>query len=151
MSIKQQLDHDLKQAMLCGDKVLATTLRGLKSVILYAEVADGKRDTGIDDAKIVDLFTKELKKRQESADLYIQGGRDEKATAELAEKAVIQRYLPAQMTDEELADLVDIVIAELPELNQQAMGRIIGMVKARAGNTADGTRIAAMVKQKIAS
>lgn len=70
MTISEQIDADLKQAMLAGDKTLVTTLRGLKSVILYEEVAKGLRDTGLDDDAVITLFSKEAKKRQESADLY---------------------------------------------------------------------------------
>lgn len=68
--LKQRIDQDLKQALLGGDKVLATTLRGLKSVILYAEVAKGVREQGLDDEEILRLLAKEAKKRQESADLF---------------------------------------------------------------------------------
>jgi uncharacterized protein len=89
MTIKEQIDRDLKAAMLGGDKVLTTTLRGLKSAILYAEVASNQREAGLPDNEIVNLLGKEAKKRQESADLYRQGGNNEKAEAELAEKSVI--------------------------------------------------------------
>ncbi len=86
MGLKQQIDADLKTAMLAGDKVLVTTLRGLKSVILNVEVAEGSRETGLADDKIISLLQKEAKKRQESADLYLQGGSVERQQAELAEK-----------------------------------------------------------------
>lgn len=136
--------------MLAGDKTLATTLRGLKSVILYAEVAAGNRETGLDDAAVIQLFTKESKKRQESADLYVQGGAPDKAAAELAEKAVIAQYLPAQMSDEDLMAIVDAVIAEQGANSMQAMGAVIAAVKAKVGAGADGGRIAQAVKGKLA-
>ena len=111
--LKAHLDQDLKTALLAGDKTLATTIRGLKSVILYEEVAKGARDQGLSDDAIVVLFAKEAKKRQESADLYTQGGNGERAAAELAEKMVIEGYLPKQLSDEELTMLVDATVAEM--------------------------------------
>jgi uncharacterized protein YqeY len=149
MSIKEQIDQDLKASMLGGNKTLTTTLRGLKSVILYAEVGSGKREEGLDEAEVISLLSKEAKKRQESADLYTQGGNNEKATAELEEKTVIEKYLPAQLSDEELGKLIDSVIEELGASGMQAMGQVIGTVKARSEGQADGSKIAALVKEKL--
>jgi uncharacterized protein len=149
MSIKQQIDQDLKAAMLGGDKTLTTTLRGLKSAILYVEVAKGNREQGLTDAEVIEVFTKEAKKRQESADLYKQGGNAEKAEAELTEKVVIENYLPAQLSDEELGKLVDDAIVELGVSGPQAMGQVIGKVKQASKGQADGGRIAALVKEKL--
>lgn len=151
MSIKQQIDQDLKAAMLSGDKTLVTTLRGLKSAMLYVEVAAGKRDEGLDDATVIDLLSKEAKKRQESADLYQKGGNAEKAEAELVEKQVIERYLPAQLSDEELGKLVDDAIAEVGAAGPQAMGQVIGKVKQASKGQADGARIASLVKERLGS
>jgi len=150
MSIKEKLDADLKTALLGGDKILATTLRGLKSAILNVEIAKGSRATGgLSDAEIIELFGKEAKKRQESAELYVQGGNQEKADAELAERAVIEQYLPAQISDEELQVVVNEVASEFDELTNAQMGQIIGKVKAKVGASADGGRIAAVVKARI--
>lgn len=150
MSIKEQLDADLKAALLGGDKVLATTLRGLKGSILNIEIAKGNRETGgLSDAEIIELFGKEAKKRQESADFYVQGNSQDRADAELAEKQVIEKYLPAQISDEELSQIVDTVASEFGELSNAQMGQIIGKVKAQVGASADGGRIAAAVKIRI--
>lgn len=151
MSIKEQLDVDVKTAMLAGEKTLVTTLRGLKSAILYVEVAKGSREDGLSDAEVIDLFTKEAKKRQESADMYIQGGNKVKADEELVEKQVIAKYLPQQMSDGELNAVVDKIAAELGGITQQQMGQAIGKVKAEVGASADGSRIASAVKARIAS
>lgn len=147
--LKQRIDQDVKKALLGGNKVLATTLRGLKSAILYAEVAKGLRDSGLPDEEIIQLLAKEAKKRQESADLYKQGGNLEKAEAELTEKEVIEQYLPKQLSDEELAAIIDGVIAEIGETGMQAMGKVIAGVKQKAGAQADGARIAKMVKERL--
>jgi uncharacterized protein YqeY len=147
--LKQQLEQDLKQALLAGNKELVTTLRGLKSVILYAEVAKGAREEGLPDEEILGLFAKEAKKRQESADLYKQGGDETRAAAELEEKRVIQGYLPKQLSDDELVTIIDDTIAELDATGPQAMGQVIGQVKQKAANQADGARIAQLVKQRL--
>src|SRR5689334_8443872 len=122
MSIKSQVEQDLKTAMLAGDKTLVSTLRGLKSAILNEEIASGSRDTGLPDDKVLQILGKEAKKRQESADLYTQGGNQEKATAELQEKEVIQKYLPAQLSDDEIAKLIDEEISSTGATSPQQMG-----------------------------
>lgn len=149
MSIKQQLDQDLKTAMLAGDKTLVTTLRGLKAAILNAEVAENARDTGLSEDKVIALLQKEAKRRQESADLFAQGGNTEKAEAEKTEKAVIEQYLPAQMSEAELSELVDEAIVQTGASGMQMMGQVIGAVKAKAGASADGAAIARLVKEKL--
>jgi hypothetical protein len=150
MPIRQQLDDDVKAAMLAHDAHRVETLRGLKTVILYADVATKTRDTGgIDDDAIMALFAKEAKKRQESADLYVQGGSQERADKELAEKAIIETYLPEQMSDEELGKLVDEAVAATGATEAKDMGRVIGAVKAKAGNAADGAQIAKLVAERL--
>lgn len=147
--LKQQLEQDLKTALLAGDKDRVTILRGLKSVILYAEVAKGSREQGLSDEAILVLFAKEAKKRQESADLYTKGGRQEKADAELAEKAIIEAYLPKQLSDEELIKIVDDVVSTFDSPSPQLMGQIIGKVKQATEGRADGARIAQLVKERL--
>lgn len=147
--LKAQLDQDLKTALLAGDKTLATTLRGLKSAILYEEVAKGVREQGLSDDEIIAILSKEAKKRQESADLYKQGGNAERAKAELTEKTVIEGYLPKQLSDDELGTLIDDTITALGVSNIAAMGQVIGAVKQKTLGQADGARIAAAVKERL--
>lgn len=149
MSIKEQVEQDLKQAMLAGDKTLVTTLRGLKSAILNEEIASGSRDSGLPDEKVQQLLSKEAKKRQESADLFEQGGNHDKAQAERDEKAVIEKYLPTQLSEEEIAKLVDEAIAQTGATGPQQMGQVIGAVKQKAGASADGSLIAKLAKDKL--
>jgi uncharacterized protein YqeY len=150
VAIRQQIDDDLKAAMLAGSSVRVDTLRGLKSVILYADVAAKKRDTGgVPDEEVTALLAKEAKKRQESADLYVQGGSQERADKELTEKAIIESYLPEQLSDEELVKFIDDVIAEQHPEGLRAMGKVIGAVKARAGAAADGAKIAQLVRERL--
>lgn len=147
--LKQRLEQDLKKALLAGDKQLATTLRSLKSVILYAEVAKGVREEGLGDDDILTLFAKEAKKRQESADLYQKAGDETRTNAELAEKRIIEGYLPEQLDDATLIEIIDGIITELGVSGPQAMGQVIGQVKQKTANQADGARIAQLVKQRL--
>ncbi len=147
--IKDQIEADIKQAMLAGDKPKVTTLRGLKSAILYVEVAKGARQQGLTDAEIIDVLSKESNKRQESADMYTQGGSLDRALAEITEKSVIETYLPKQFSNAELEELIVTVIDELGSSKQNAMGQVITEVKKRSSGQADGSRIAKIVKEKL--
>ncbi|GAC1392457.1 MAG: GatB/YqeY domain-containing protein [Candidatus Saccharimonadales bacterium] len=151
MDIKQRLTQDLKAAMLSGNKNDALILRGLKSVILYDEVASGNRESGISDQRITELFAKEAKKRQESADLYHQGKNDERASAEIYEKTLIEKYLPQQLTDDELQTITGSVITDIGPVTGQTIGKIIAEIKNRSKGKADGGRIAAIVRAKLLS
>lgn len=149
MNIKQRIEIDLKSAMLKGDKQLVTALRMLKSAILYAEVAAGTRDKGMSDEDIIALLQKEVKKRQESAEMFAKGGNSDKAEAELQEIDAIRRYLPVQLQDDELLALVERAISELKEVTPQAMGKVIARVKELSEGRADGARIAKTVKERL--
>ena len=149
MSLKSQLDNDLKAALLGGDRFRAEVLRGLKAVILNEEVAQGKRDTGLDDATIEQLIAREVKKRLDSVNQYTDAGRPELAEAEKAEADVLQAYLPEQLSEVEIQATVDEVIAELGVSGMQAMGQVMAAVKGKLGNAADGATLARLVKQAL--
>lgn len=150
MGIRQQIEDDVKAAMIAGDSLRVETLRGLKTVILYADVATKTRDTGgVDDDAIEALLFKEAKKRQESADLYVQGGSQERADKELAEKKIIESYLPQQLSDEALGKLVDEAVKATGASEAKDMGKVIGFVKSKAGNSADGSMIAKLVAERL--
>lgn len=151
MTIKERIEKDLKTAMLAGDKVLVTTLRGLKSAILYAEVASSSRDTGLPEEEVVSLLQKEAKKRQESATMYRQGDSVDRAEAEEAELVVIQAYLPAQLSEEEIQQLVTREATKQGITEMQQMGQLIGAVKKSAGGTADGAVIARLAKEYLSA
>jgi uncharacterized protein YqeY len=147
--LEQRIEADLKTAMLARETGRVDALRMVKSVLLNAKVAEGKRDTGLSDAEVITLLAKEAKKRQESADLYVQGGNQARADGELAEKALIEQYLPAQLSEAELGQIVDQVMSELQPAGLSAMGQVIGAVKAKVGASADGAVIARLVKEKL--
>jgi hypothetical protein len=151
MALKAQLDNDLKTALLGGDRFRAEVLRGLKAAILNEEVAKGKRDEGLDDAAVEQIIAREVKKRQDSAQQYEAAGRPELVEAEKAESAVLETYLPEQLSEADIKTLVDEIISNLGVSGPQAMGQVMGAVKGKLGNTADGATVARLVKDALNS
>lgn len=149
MSLKEQIDQDLKKSLLSGDKIKTTTLRGLKSSILNEEIAQGVREQGLKDEAILQCLKKEAKKRQEAIELYRQAGSIDRASQEEAEQKIIEAYLPAAMSEVEVSELVDRVIANQAEITPASIGKIIGEVKAVSRGSADGAIIAKIVKEKL--
>lgn len=150
MALKSQIDNDVKAALLGGDRFRADVLRGLKAVILNEEVAQGKRDEGLDDATIKQLIAREVKKRLDSVQQYTQAARPELAETEQAEANILEAYLPEQLSEADIQAVIDETIATLGVSGPQAMGQVIGAVKGKLGNTADGATIARLVKQSLA-
>ena len=146
--IETQLEQDIKTAMLAGDKDRVLTLKTVKSVLLSAKVAGGTRDSVLPDSEVIALLGREAKKRQESAELYKQGGNNAKAEAELSEKSIIETYLPAQLSEAEISAIIDSVMAVMGD--NANIGPVIGQVKAKTNGAADGALIAKLVKEKLA-
>jgi uncharacterized protein YqeY len=147
-SLQQRIDDDLKQALREGDKHRLSVLRMLKSAVTYAAVA--ARPAELADEDVLKVLRKEAKQRQDSADAYEKAESFDRRDAELSEKAIIEEYLPAQMDEIALEKEVDAVIRELGPLSPQTMGRIIGAAAGRVAGKADGGRVAAMVREKLA-
>lgn len=147
--IKELLSTKLKQAMISGDKSRVELINMLKSAILYKEVELGVREAGLTDDQIIEVLSKEAKKRQEAADLYGKAGDGEREQKELKEKEIITEYLPEQVSDEVIEETVDEVISTVKPEGVKDMGKVIGAVKAKLGNQADGSKIALLVKQKL--
>lgn len=146
--IEKKIEQDLKTAMIARDTLRVDTLRGLKSVFLYSRVASGDRTTVLTDDQVISMLAKESKKRQESADLYIEGNDKVRADKELAEKAIIDSYLPKKLSEKELIKIVDEILAKTED-DQKNLGNIIGKVKAQTSGSADGGDIARLVKERL--
>lgn len=149
MSLKQRIQDDLKTAMLAGDRFTTDVLRGLKSAILYEELALNKRDVGLADAEVEVVFAREIKKRLESAELYDKGGNAESAKKERGEADIIRRYLPTPLDETEVKKIIDDIIASTGAEGMQAMGQVIGAAKKEVGTRADGAVIAKLVKEAL--
>lgn len=151
MALEQQIDQDLKTALLNGEKLKVETLRGLKSVFLYAKVAAGTRGTDFTDEQLLPMLAKEAKKRQESIELYIKAGDQARTEKEQAEKAIIEGYLPTQLSEEELVLVINEVMSQMNPEGMSAMGKVIAEVKQQTQGAADGALIAKLVKERLSS
>jgi uncharacterized protein YqeY len=150
-TIKSRLQTDLTASMKARDELTTSTLRMLRSAITNAEVA-GAEAIDLTDDQAIAVLQSEAKKRAEAAEIYEQAGRAESAAKERAELTVIERYLPAAMSDEELEVIVAEEVAAATAAGaegQRAMGQVIKAVRERVGAAADGSRIAAMVKAAL--
>lgn len=148
-NLKDTINADLKTAMIARDTVRTQTLQGLKAAILNEEVAKKVRDEGLDEASIEQIIAREVKKRDEAANLYDQGGNAESAAKERAEKEILVVYLPAQLSEAELSELVTTVVETMQPEGMKDMGKVIGAVKAQVGNAGDGALIAKLVKETL--
>lgn len=149
MALKEQIQNDMKAALLSGSRFEGDTLRNLKAAILNEEVAKGKREEGLTDAEIEQVIAREVKKRRESITLYEQNGRGELADGEKKELEVLKKYLPQQLGEDEVRALVNEAIVTVGAEGPQMMGQVIGAVKAKAGNAADGALVARIVKEQL--
>lgn len=149
-TFKDRLSDDLRAAMKARDETVTGTLRMALAAVRNAEVA-GKAARELSGDEVLGVLTKEAKKRREAADAYAQAGRSELAERELAELAVIERYLPAQLSDQELADLVAQAVAAGGFAGQSAMGPAMKAVQPEVAGRADGARVAAEVRRQLSS
>ena len=113
MALSEQIQNDMKAALLGGNRFEGDVLRNLKAAILNEEVAQGKRETGLDDAEVEKIIVREVKKRNESIKLYEENGRPELAEDEKKEMAVLSTYLPKQLSEDEIRDIAKLVIEEM--------------------------------------
>jgi hypothetical protein len=148
-ALKDRLNGDMRAAMKARDEITTATLRMALAAVRNAEVA-GKAARELSDDEVLAVLTKEAKKRREAAEAYEQGGRPELAARELAEEAVLVGYLPAQLSDTELAELVARVLGQGGFTGMQAMGPAMKAVQAAVAGRAEGARVAAEVRRRLA-
>ena len=144
-----RISNDIKEAMKAKDKVRLETLRNIKKVFLEAKTAPGANDTLTDDAAMK-IMQKLVKQGKDSATLYNEQGRADLAEAELAQVAVIETYLPKQMSAEELEAALKAIIAEVGAEGPKDMGKVMGTATKKLAGLAEGRAISAMVKQLLA-
>jgi uncharacterized protein YqeY len=146
--LKDRLRADLNAAMRARDQVRMRTLRMALSSITNEEVA-GTSARELSDEEVVKVLTREARKRREAAEAFGAAGRDEQAAAERAEGQVLAGYLPAQLSDDELAALVSAAIAETGASGMQGMGQVMKTLTPRVAGRADGARVAAEVRRRL--
>lgn len=148
MDLFERINADIKSAMLARDKVRLEALRGIKKEFLEAKTAKGSDGTLTDEAA-TKVLVKMAKQRRESAAIYTEQSRPELAEGELAEAAVIEEYLPQQLTEEELTAELRKIIAEVGATSAKEMGRVMGVASKALAGRADGRAISAKVKELL--
>jgi uncharacterized protein YqeY len=149
MELFDIISNDIKEAMKAKDKVKLETLRNVKKYFLEAKTAPGANDTLTDDAALK-IMQKLVKQGKDSAALYTQQGRADLAEAELAQVNVIESYLPAQMSEEELEAALRAIIAQVGAAGPQDMGKVMGVATKQLAGKAEGRAISAKVKALLA-
>ncbi|MDN5853054.1 MAG: GatB/YqeY domain-containing protein [Actinomycetia bacterium] len=149
--LKQRLRDDLTASIKARDSLRSSTLRMILSAVTNAEVA-GKEAKELTDAEVLDVIGKEQKKRREAAEAYDEAGRDELATTERDESAIIAGYLPAQLGDDEVTAIVAAAVESTGAAGEgmRAMGKVMGVVQPQVKGRADGSAVAAEVKRQLA-
>ena len=148
-ALKARITDEMKAALLGGNRFRGDVLRNVKAAILNEEVSLGKRDEGLDDAEVEKVLAREVKKRVESAELYRSNGRAELAEPEEQEAEILREFLPEQLSEAEVMAIVEDVITNMNDVSMQNMGQVIGAVKQKVGNAADGALVAKIVKEKL--
>ena len=149
MSLFDQISEDIKKAMLAKDKVALDALRGIKKEFLEAKTAKGS-DGELHDEKALQILQKMVKQRKESAQMYIDAGRPELAEDELAQCKIIEQYLPAMLSEEELAAALKQIIAQVGATGPQDMGKVMGVATKQLAGKAEGKAINLKVRELLA-
>lgn len=148
MTLKSRLQDDLTSAIKARDELRTATLRMALAAITNEEVA-GKEARRLSDDDVVKVLAREAKKRREAATAFADAGRAELAEREAAEGAVLDEYLPAQLSDAELADLVAAVVGEVGASSPKDMGAVMRELTPRVAGRAEGGRVAAEVRRRL--
>ena len=147
MNLEQKVMQELKQAMKAKDQAALRTLRAIKAAILIAKT-DGS-GTELNEASELKLVQKLAKQRQESIDIFKKQGREDLATGEEEELAVLKKFLPEPMTEEELTSIIKEVVKATGASSMKDMGKVMGMVNQKVAGRADGKMIATIVKSTL--
>lgn len=149
MALFEQVSNDIKEAMKARDKVRLETLRNIKKVFIEAKTAPGANDT-LEDAAALKILAKLAKQGKESAATYVQQNRQDLADDELAQVAVIEEYLPKQLSEAEIEAVVKTIIADTGAQGMKDMGKVMGIASKQLASKADGRVISGIVKTLLA-
>jgi uncharacterized protein YqeY len=146
MSLKDQIKEDMKSAMKAGEKDRLKVVRLIMAAIKQVEI---DKRVELDDAGVLSVLDKMVKQRRDSVEQFDKGGREDLAALERAEIEVLQKYLPEQLSAEEITALVDEVIAATGAESIRDMGKVMGQIKAKAAGRADMGAVSAAVKERL--
>ena len=148
MGLQELVTEQIKEAMRAKDKVALESLRAIKSALLLARTETGS-DAEMSEEAEVQLVQKLVKQRKDSAAIFIEQGRDDLADPELAQIAVIEKFLPEQLSEEEIEKVVVMIIESTGASGMKDMGKVMGMVSKELAGQADGKTISTIVKSKL--
>ena len=148
MDIKDQLNNDLKTAMKSGDKATTETIRGLKSAIKYVEIDAGHE---LDNEETMTVIAKQAKQRRDSIAEFKKAGRNDLVEKEATELTLLEKYLPAQMSEDDIEKVVQTVIAELGVTDMKGMGQVMQRSMATLKGQADGKVVNQIVRKNLSS
>lgn len=148
MPLRDRLSADLKDAMRARDAVRLRTIRSLRSAIQSADI-DARGSEGLDEEAVLAVVAKQAKQRRDAIAQYQEAGRDDLVQTEQEELDLIETYLPAQMSDDELAAAVDAIVAETGASGMGDMGRVMGQAMGRLKGKAEGARVQQAVRQRL--
>ena len=137
MSLEQQIQSDIKAAMVAKDKVALAATRAVKAAILLAKTSEGGAKDSLEDSEVVKIVQKLVKQRKESAEIYSQQNRQDLADNELAEAAAMEKYLPAALSEAQVEDAVRTIIAETGASSMADMGKVMGVATKKLAGQAD--------------
>jgi uncharacterized protein len=150
MSLKERIDAEIKAAMKSKDKVRLETVRGIKKFIIEKEVSvRPSGQDGLTEAQEMEILVQIAKQRRDSIEQYRKGGREDLVAQEEAELVILEEYLPPQMSDEEISQVIDEVIASAGATSAKEMGKVMGGAMQQLKGKADGKKIQDMVKAKL--
>jgi len=149
MSLKDQINQDMKAAMREKDQGTLRAIRAIKAAILNAEVAEGRNGEPLTDKEEIQLLSKQAKQRRDSMTQYKENGRDELAEKEAEELAVIERYLPQQLSEAEIEAKLKEIIAQVGASTPNDMGKVMGVASKTMAGQADGKVMSGMVRRLL--
>ncbi len=150
MGLKETLKADLTEAIRSSDKVVSGTIRMVLTAITNEEVS-GKEARVLSDDEIITVLSREAKKRREAAEEFAKAGRTDKAADEKAEGEVIAKYLPAQLSEDDIKNLIAAAVASTGAAGPGDMGKVMGAIKSQIAGKADGALVSSLVKAALSN
>jgi uncharacterized protein YqeY len=148
MALKEKLQNDLTEAMRARDEVRSSTIRMVLTAIKNEEVS-GKEARDLSDAEVITVLSREAKKRREAAEAFEQAGAADRASNEKAEGVIIAEYLPAQLSESEIKEMIAAAIAESGATGPQQMGQVMKLIQPKITGRADGGIVSSLVKAAL--
>jgi uncharacterized protein len=149
MLLKEKISQDLKQAMKSGDALKRDTLRMLESMIHNAEIEKKKKEEGLTDAEVIEILSRAVKQRRDSVEQYEKGGRSDLAEKEKKEIEIISAYLPEQLGEDKIREIVKEVITQTGASSKADIGRVMGQVMGRLKGQAGGNTVKKIVEEEL--